>query len=328
MRVSPRCVKLILGDKEMLKYKDEIVVNINEENLNENVAVATALANETRLKMLMALNKNTYSITELAKHLDVPTSIIVFHMKVLEKVNLIKVLPTPQKSKSTLYLSKLSNTILFSFEKNVKVDNELEILEFDMPIGNYVSINEKTPIGGFNETQFVSLDEPYSTQRFSLQNLYVGRNAYIEYLFPSLNNNTLSELYFSLEICAESPNYNNNYYSDITFWINDVELLTFTSPADFGGRRGILNPSWLPESISQYGQLITISINRLGTYLNGVKVNNLTLENIKLNNSKSLKFSFGNKKGCQHNGGFNIYGKNAGDHPQNIVMKAVIQKDS
>lgn len=46
------------------------------------------------------------------------------------------------------------------------------------------------------------------------------------------------EISFSFEVCSETIYYNNHWPSDITVSVNDVEVATFTSPGDFGGRRG------------------------------------------------------------------------------------------
>jgi len=51
-----------------------------------------------------------------------------------------------------------------------------------------------------------------------------------------------------MEISSEAPSYNNNYPSDIVFSLKKIELGTWTSPGDFGDKRGNFNPQWWPES--------------------------------------------------------------------------------
>ena len=44
-----------------------------------------------------------------------------------------------------------------------------------------------------------------------------------------------------LELSSEVPGTNANWPSDISFWVNDVKIGTWTSPGDFGDRRGVLH---------------------------------------------------------------------------------------
>ena len=50
----------------------------------------------------------------------------------------------------------------------------------------------------------------------------------------------IGRLDLSAEICSEVAGFDNRWASDITVWINDVEIGTWTSPGDFGGERGRL----------------------------------------------------------------------------------------
>ncbi|GHV78648.1 hypothetical protein AGMMS49944_04390 [Spirochaetia bacterium] len=54
---------------------------------------------------------------------------------------------------------------------------------------------------------------------------------------------------------SETPGTNKNWLSDITMWINTIEIGSWTSPGDFGDRRGMLTPSWWKLEGSQYGLL-------------------------------------------------------------------------
>ena len=61
------------------------------------------------------------------------------------------------------------------------------------------------------------------------------------------------------------PDYNNIYKSDITFWINEVELCTYRSRSDYGDRRGnYAIPPWLPNS-TQYSMLKKNRFDNTGT---------------------------------------------------------------
>ena len=98
----------------------------------------------------------------------------------------------------------------------------------------------------------------------------------------------IEELSCSLEICSEAPYFRDVWPSDITFHFNNIEVATYKSPGDFGGRQGKLTPSWWPINSTQFGLLKTISINSEGSFLDFVKVSDVTINDIKLNKQPYL----------------------------------------
>lgn len=130
-----------------------------------------------------------------------------------------------------------------------------------------------------------------------------------------------NEISFSLEICSEAPYYRDVWPSDITFLINDIEVLTWTSPGDFGGRRGIYTPKYWSTASSQFGLLKKISVSSTGVYLdNRLMHKNVRIADLGIANGKTVKFTVQIKEDAEHRGGINIYGKNFGDFPQAIIM--------
>ena len=115
--------------------------------------------------------------------------------------------------------------------------------------------------------------------------------------------------------------YNNNWPSDITVSINDVEVTTFTSPGDFGGRRGRYTPEHWPVTSTQFGILKTITIGAGGVVVDKTPVNShVTVSDLKLNTGNAVKFTIGIKQDAVHRGGLNLFGKNFGDYQQAIIM--------
>jgi predicted transcriptional regulator len=47
----------------------------------------------------------------------------------------------------------------------------------------------------------------------------------------------------SMEMSSEIPGTNTNWPSDISVWINEKEIGVWTSPGDFGDRRGKFTPN-------------------------------------------------------------------------------------
>ena len=162
----------------------------------------------------------------------------------------------------------------------------------------------------------------FRPERNQAEQLWFDRG-YISYNFPSPEEKgSFSSIEFSFEICSETVYYNNNWPSDITVYINDVEVLTFTSPGDFGGRRGKLTPEYWAITSTQFGLLKKIVVNTEGVFLDNKMVSKkLTFDDLKLFDGTSIKLTIGIKDDAVHKGGINIFGKNFGDYPQAIIMK-------
>jgi predicted transcriptional regulator len=111
-----------------------------------------------------------------------------------------------------------------------------------------------------------------------------------------------------------------DWKSDITFSLCGHALCTYTSPSDFGDCRGTLNPDWWPLNYSQYGELKELIITEKGCFLNGIHVNP-SIRIAELSGQSKFVFRIENKKDAEHVGGFNIFGKGFGNHPQNIRME-------
>ena len=125
---------------------------------------------------------------------------------------------------------------------------------------------------------------------------------------------------FSAEICSEAPGYREDWKSDITVWINEKECGTWTSPGDFGAKRGRLNSSIWPDGSSQYGLWTTWEVDKNGCYVNGEKVANRTIDELDLMSNVFVKVRIGNKNDATYVGGFNLFGKDWGDYRQDLVM--------
>ena len=54
----------------------------------------------------------------------------------------------------------------------------------------------------------------------------------------TLKKKTLRKVEVSAEICSEDHEYNMDWPSDITLWINDVEVGTWESPSDLAEDAG------------------------------------------------------------------------------------------
>jgi predicted transcriptional regulator len=308
------------GRLEMLE------LNINEPD--RLVTVAHALSTRARIEMLRLLNTRSMNIVEIADTLSLPVSTVASNVKVLEGAKLIttELLPAVRGamkvcSRSFDDIHMMLNNSFISVSKE-----EALIYELEMPIGHYSDCEVYPTCGMANQDEMIILeDEPasfYHPKHITAQILWF-RKGYLEYQFPLQlpQNAKIQQLEFSMEICSEAPNYDNEWPSDITLWVNGIDVGTWTSPGDFGGRSGKLNPSWWRDTSTQYGLLKTWRIDGERTTLDMQKVSDASIVQLGLTQRPNLRLRIGVKPDAIHKGGINLFGRRFGDYEQEIVMK-------
>jgi len=100
-----------------------------------------------------------------------------------------------------------------------------------------------------------------------------------------------------------------------------VKVGTWTSPGDFGDKRGTFTPDWWKLSGSQYGMLKTWRITAQGTYVDGTRISDVTLADIDLSSHRSIRLRIEVKADAKHPGGLNIFGRGFGNYDQDIVLR-------
>lgn len=309
------------------KIEKQISLDVErEEDYKKFEKLGRALSAEIRIKILAVLKYESMNIVELARKLNIPVSSAAFHARVLEEAGLIVTEMLPGIHGSQKVCSSRAENVVLSISAPSR-EEESHSFRMDMPIGNYYDFNIYPTCGMVNDETYIETCDDvrsfYSPNRGTAQLIWF-RKGYVEYRFPNhFRRNSLKYVSFSLELCSEISGYRNVWPSDITFSINDQEILTYTSPGDFGGRHGKLTPVWWTDINTQYGLLKTISVDEKGAYLDGVlKSEEITIKSLKLEERPFVSFRVEVKEDAKHMGGINIFGKTYGDYPQDIVMYA------
>ncbi len=313
-------------EKELEK---NIELNLSVAGHKELIAAAgKALSNTVRIDILNLIKTKPLSLQEISRILQIPLSSTAMHIRCLEDARLIitKNQPGIRGSMRVCTCGFLS-LHLEAYDK--EIDNNDHSFVYEMPIGNYYRF-DVSPTCGLAGTDGIidSFDNPisfYSAERMHAQLLWFNRG-FLEYRYPNKINKllTLYELSFTLEIGSEAPGYRENWPSDITFSINGHEIGVYTSPGDFGMRRGRLTPDIWPMGRSQYGLMTTVSLRQDGGYINGALVNPaITPETAELDAHPYISFEIRAKPDAENAGGVNIFGEKYGDYPQGICMRIV-----
>ena len=286
--------------------------------------VFKALGSEGRLEILALLAGGDRNINELGLSLNLSQPTITKHIQILEQAGLVlsEYMPGAQGMQKRCRLRY--SQMIVSFEGAGVIEERME--EVIMPIGLYTHAHAVPQCGLANREKMIGfLDIPQAfldPERASAEILWMS-GGFVEYAFPNTLPATVELLRMELimEACSEAPNYDHNWPSDITLWVNGTDVGTWTSPGDFGAKRGVLNPSWWIDHMTQYGALKIWSLDSEGASLDGNPLSAVTLEKAGVAPNKPITIRIGVKPDAEHQGGFNLFGKGFGNYAQDLVLR-------
>lgn len=304
-----------------------VTVNVDDPDDHDLIVkYCYALSVKERVLIMKALLNHTESLSSLARTLDIPVSSIARHIDALTEAGLVHLAYQPGPKGHAKYYAQAILSFTVSLEALPGEEPaETEYL-VEMPLGMFSHCHIKAPCGMLGkEGPLFGFDNPhlfFSPLRAGAECLWFD-SGFISYNFPTdfSRIRTFSSITFSFEICSETVYYNDKWPSDITVCINNVEVTTFTSPGDFGGRRGKYTPLYWPLTSTQFGLLQKITVNAEGVFVNNVLASDkVKFDDLHVYDGTSVKLDIGIKPDAKHRGGINLFGKNFGDFPQAIVM--------
>lgn len=313
--------------KKTMLYTKHLSLSLgNTKDHEKIIKVSKALSSPERLMVLNAILFKSQSVTELVSATGLPFSSVARHIETLAKAELISINYQPGIKGHAKYCAQSILSYKVELEPLHNATSSTPVYSVELPVGQYSHCHIKAPCGiNGKDSPIAKCDQPndfFIPERINAEHLWFDKG-FISYNFPApTENNDYSEISFSFEICSETMYFNNIWPSDITVHINNIEILTFTSPGDFGGRRGYLTPEYWPLNSTQFGLLKKIKVNSSGCFIDNLLVNrNITFEDLKVFDGSAIKLTIGIKDDAVHKGGINLFGKNFGDFPQGIIMK-------
>jgi predicted transcriptional regulator len=299
----------------------EIGAHGGDDQLNE---VLKALASEPRRRILTLLGDALFNVSEIAEALGLPVSTANMHVAVLERAGLLITDHRPAARGSQKVCTRAFDGV--TLRMPTPRAEEGSMLELAVPIGSYVDCQAAPSCGLAGADGIIGLfDDPasfYDPARTEAQLLWF-HHGHVEYrvahrLPPSAS---LRSVHVSAELCSEAPLHHDDWPSDITLWLNGVEVGSWTSPADFGGQRGTLTPTWWESHNSQYGLLKVWQVNAQGSWVDGIRVSDVRLSSLRVAERPYLTVRLGVKPRSRHVGGLNLFGRRFGNYPQDLVVR-------
>ena len=294
---------------------------------DENRDAINALAAPVRLAILQLLRQSgPMNVNMISAALQLPQSTIATNIKVLEAARLIHTEAAKARKGQQKICSVPFDGVLIRLDGAAPKQRD-NLVEVAMPIGLYTSCEVSAPCGLCSTEGIIGLlDVPdffLDPGRMRASLAWFGRG-FVEYKFPNnarLLEKSVEALEFSMEMSSEVPGTNVNWPSDISIWVNGVKVGTWTSPGDFGDKRGTYTPRWWKLAGSQYGRLVTWRISERGSFVDKAQVSKVDIGRLELGKHHSIRLRIGIDEGAKHPGGVNIFGKGFGNYDQDILMR-------
>ena len=292
--------------------------------------VLRGLSSPARVKILKLLQRSVgINVNDIASAINQPQSTVSSHLQILESAGLIRTeTQKGRKGNQKLCFSNFDE-VLVMFRDDV-AEAAAEAIEVAMPIGLYTSCEVSAPCGLCSPQGIIGLlDVPgtfLNPDRMNAGLMWFTRG-FVEYQFPNnarLLGKQVVALDFSMELSSEVPGTSADWPSDITVAINDREVGAWTSPGDFGDRRGVYTPDWWKLKGSQYGKLKSWRVTPDGAFIDGMKVSPITLRDLELAGHHSIRLRIEVKPDARHPGGVNVFGRGFGNYDQDIVLRLTI----
>lgn len=295
-------------------------------DVDQHSDVMRGLASPVRIDILGLLHRSgPLNVNDIAQRLGLPQSTIAANVQILESAQLITTRSIKAKRGHQKICAARYDEIVLRFDPDGQRDDE--VIEVAMPLGLYTNCSVTAPCGLCSTEGVIGLlDVPdlfLDPSRMKAALLWFERG-HVEYKFPNnakIRGAPVAALEFALELSSEVPGTNENWPSDITLWVNDVAVGTWTSPGDYGDRRGTYTPTWWKLEGSQYGKLKTWRITDQGSFIDHKRVSTVTLADLGIDNHHSIRLRVGIDEKAENPGGVNIFGRGFGNHDQDIIMR-------
>ena len=297
---------------------------------NEIAIFSKALSSKLRVEILQYLAAYPGTgMMELADFFKVSRAAITQNIRQLNEAGLVEFGQSADDSgaRKSCYLTEQQFMLNLGrqFQKQ-------KIYSTEIPIGQFINY-EVMPTCGIATTEKLigHVDEPAffaDPQRVEAGILWFGAG-YVEYRLPNYlqKGQQVEELQFSMELSSEAPGVAENWPSDLAFSFNDIQLGNWTSPGDYGDVHGRFTPNWWIPNWNQYGLLKLLCINKSGTYVDGLMVSPVRIEDLDIHEKKEFLFRIAAPAEALNAGGCTIFGRGFGNYNQGIKFNVIYTED-
>ncbi|MBS6645382.1 MAG: winged helix-turn-helix transcriptional regulator [Clostridiaceae bacterium] len=296
---------------------------IRVSSLREGKKLFKALGSDIRIAILeLLLEDDNMNLNDLATALNLTNGALTSHIRLLEEAGMIAVNTKNSVGNEKKY-SVTAERLLVQIRKEKEASNTYEA---DIKVGSYSDYRVAPSCGLSTAAHYIGqVDDPryFSHPDRAECEILWFTEGYVEYILPNLlpPRQKADQITISAELCSEAPGSNNQWPSDIHFYLNGEFLGLWTSPGDFGDMKGRFTPEWWNVNMNQYGLLKCITVNHEGSFIDGIKMSDTTIDQLELNQNSPVRFRFSVPSEAEHVGGLTIFGKSFGNYNQDIKVR-------
>ena len=293
-------------------------------SLDEGLEIFKALGSNVRVEIIKILRENNgMNMNDLASALNITNGALTGHIKKLEDCGLISISSESAGHGNQKICSVHLDKILIDLDSQ---EEDANVYQTELKVGHYSNYevyptcglaSSTTVIGEVDDTRYFAHPDRYSAD------ILWFTKGFVEYIIPNFIpfSQKIDKITISAELSSEAPGVNDVWPSDISFYINDTFIGSWTSPGDFGDVKGIFTPEWWFPNWNQYGLLKLLVINKRGTFIDGLQISNVTIRDLNLTDKSSIRLRMAVNDESNHIGGLTIYGKNFGTYNQDINVR-------
>jgi len=293
-------------------------------SLDEGLEIFKALGSDIRLEIIKLLKENNgMSMNDLAGKLGITNGALTAHMKKLEDCGLVSITTESAGHGNQKLCSVFLDKILIDLDPP---EDEANVYQTELKVGHFSNYEVFPTCGLASKTALIG--EVDDTRYFAHPDRYNAdilwfTKGFVEYIIPNFIpfSQKIDKITISAELGSEAPGVNDVWPSDISFYINDTFIGQWTSPGDFGDIKGIFTPDWWFPNWNQYGLLKLLVINKTGTFIDGLQISDVNINDLNLTDKSTIRFKLAVNDDSEHVGGLTIFGKNYGNYNQDINIK-------
>ena len=262
-------------------------------------------------------------MNDLASCLNITNGALTSHIKKLEDCGLITIASESAGHGNQKICSVHLDKILIDIDSP---EEDANVYQTELKIGHYSNYDvyptcglasSTTVIGEVDDTRYFAHPDRYNAD------ILWFTKGFVEYIIPNFIpfSQKIDKITISAELGSEAPGINDVWPSDISFYINDTFIGSWTSPGDFGDVKGIFTPDWWFPNWNQYGLLKLLVINKQGTFIDGLQISDVTIKDLNLTDKSTIRLKLSVNDDSTYVGGLTIYGKNFGNYNQDINVR-------
>ena len=293
-------------------------------SLDDGLEIFKALGSNIRIEIIKILRENNgMNMNDLAANLNVTNGALTSHIKKLEDCGLISITSESAGHGNQKICSVHLDKILIDVDSP---EEDANVYQTELKIGHFSNYDvyptcglasSTTVIGEVDDTRYFAHPDRYNAD------ILWFTKGFVEYIIPNFIpfSQKIDKITISAELGSEAPGVNDVWPSDISFYINDTFIGSWTSPGDFGDVKGIFTPDWWFPNWNQYGLLKLLVINKQGTFIDGLQISDVTIKDLNLTDKSTIRLKLSVNDDSTYVGGLTIYGKNFGNYNQDINVR-------